>query len=73
MFSFKPDFSFPSFTLIKRLFRSSSLSAIRVVSFAYLRLYNHLYTLLFSEDDISNFNHWMAQIHESGESVCELC
>ena len=38
MLSFKPAFSLSSFTLIKRLFSSSSLSAIRVVSSAYLRL-----------------------------------
>ena len=37
MLSFKPTFSLSSFTFIKRLF-SSSLSAIRVVSSAYLRL-----------------------------------
>ena len=37
MLSFKPAFSLSSFTF-KRLFRSSSLSAIRVVSSAYLRL-----------------------------------
>src|SRR5574341_566214 len=38
MLSFKPNFSLSSFTFIKRLFISSSLSAIRVVSSAYLRL-----------------------------------
>ena len=38
MWSFKPTFSLFSFTSIKRLFSSSSLSAIRVVSSAYLRL-----------------------------------
>jgi len=38
MLSFKPAFSLSSFTFIKRLFSSSSLSAIRVVSSAYLRL-----------------------------------
>ena len=38
MLSFKPAFSVSSFTLIKRLFSSSSLSAIRVASSAYLRL-----------------------------------
>ena len=38
MLSFKPAFSLFSFTFIKRLFSSSSLSAIRVVSSAYLRL-----------------------------------
>ena len=36
MLSFKPTFSPSSFTFIKRLFSSSSLSAIRVVSSAYL-------------------------------------
>ena len=34
----KPTFSLSTFTFIKRLFSSSSLSAIRVVSSAYLRL-----------------------------------
>ena len=38
MLSFKPAFSLSSFTFIKRLFRSSLLSAIGVVSSAYLRL-----------------------------------
>ena len=38
MMCFKPTFSLPSFTFVKRLFSSSSLSAIRVVSSAYLRL-----------------------------------
>ena len=36
--SFKPAFSCSSFTLIKRFFSSSSLSAIRMVSSTYLRL-----------------------------------
>ena len=38
MLNFKPTFSLSSFTFIKRLFSSSSLSAIRVVSSSYLRL-----------------------------------
>ena len=38
MLSFKPTYSLSSFTFIKRLFSSSSLSDIRVVSSAYLRL-----------------------------------
>ena len=37
MLSFKPAFSLPSFTFMKRLFSSSSLSAIRMVSSAYLK------------------------------------
>ena len=36
--SFKPSFPLPAFTLIKRLFSYSSLSAIRVASSAYLKL-----------------------------------
>ena len=38
MLNFKPTFSLSSFTFIKRLFSSSLLSAIKVVSSAYLRL-----------------------------------
>ena len=38
MLNFKPTFSLSSFTFIKRLFSSCSISAIRVVSSAYLRL-----------------------------------
>ena len=38
MWSFKPTFSLSSFTFIKKLFSSSLLSAIRVVSSAYLKL-----------------------------------
>ena len=38
MLNIKPSFSLASFTFIKRLFSYSSLSAIRVVLFAYLRL-----------------------------------
>ena len=37
MLSYKPTFSLSTFTFIKRLLSSSSLSAIRVVSSAYLR------------------------------------
>ena len=46
MLSFKPTFWLSSFTFIKRLFRSSSLSAIRVVSSAYLRLLIFLLAIL---------------------------
>ena len=44
--SFKPAFSLFSFTFIKSLFSSSSLSAIRVVSSAYLRLLLFLLAIL---------------------------
>ena len=42
MLSFKPVFSLSSFTFIKRLFSSSLLFPIRVVSYAYLRLLTFL-------------------------------
>ena len=44
--SFQPALSLPSFTLIKRFFNSSSLSAIREVSSVYLRLLLFLSTIL---------------------------
>ena len=47
MLRFKRTFSLSSFTLIKKLFSSSLLSAIRVVSFAYLRLLIFLLAILF--------------------------
>ena len=46
MLSFKPAFLLFSFTFIKRLFSSSLLSAIRVVSSAYLRLWIFLPAVL---------------------------
>ena len=46
MSSFKPTFSFSSFTFIRRFFSSSPLSAIRVVSSAYLRLLTLLLAIL---------------------------
>ena len=44
--SFKPAFSFYSFTFIKRLLSTSSLSDIKVVSSAYLRLLIFLLAIL---------------------------
>ena len=46
MLSIKPMFSLSSFTFFKRLFSSSLLSAIRVVSSAYLRLLLYLWAIL---------------------------
>ena len=43
---FKPVLSFSSFTVIKMLFSSSSLCAIRLVSSAYLRLLTFLLAIL---------------------------
>ena len=46
MLSFKPTFSLSYFTFIKRLFSSSSLSVIKVVSSVYLRLLIFLLAVL---------------------------
>ena len=51
MLSFKPAFSLSSFTFIKRLFSSSLLSAIRVMSSVYLKL------LIFSQQS------WFQSVH----------
>ena len=59
MLSFKPAFSLSSFTLIKRLCSSSSLSAIRVVSFAYPKSLIFLLAILISACDSSNPEFYM--------------
>ena len=46
MYSFKRTFSLSSFTFIKRLFSFSSLSAVRVMLSAYLRLLIFLLAIL---------------------------
>ena len=53
MLSFKPAFSLYFFTFIKRLFSSSSLSAIRVVSFEYLTLLLFFPAILIPASDSS--------------------
>ena len=61
MLSFKPTFSLSSFTFNRRLFSSSSLSAIKVVSSAYLRLLIFLpaiFFFLFSLFLEANYNIW---------------
>ena len=52
--NFKPAFSLSSLILIKRLFSSPSLSAIRVVSSAYLRLLIFLLAILIPACDSSS-------------------
>ena len=54
MLSFKPAFSLSPFTSIKRFFSSFSLSAIRVVSSAYLRLLIFLPAILIPACDSSS-------------------
>ena len=54
MLSFKPAFTLSSFTFIKRLFSSFLLSAIRVLSSAYLRLFIFLLAILIPAYDSSS-------------------
>ena len=54
MLSFKPVFSLSSFILIKRFCSSSLLSAFRVVSSAYLRLWLFLSAILIPACDSSS-------------------
>ena len=54
MLSFKPTLSLSSFTFLRRLFSSSSLSAISVVSSAYLRLLIFLPAILIPACDSSS-------------------
>ena len=60
MLSFKPFFSLFSFTLIKRLFSCSSLSAIRVISPAFLTL------LIFLDSSL-----WFIQPGISDDVLCK--
>ena len=77
MLSFKPRFSLSSFTFIKRLFSSSSLSAIRVVSFAYLRLLIFLLAILIPAWASSSLAFHMMysayKFNKKGDSIQPLC
>ena len=65
MLSFKPTLSLSSFTFIKRLFSSFSLSAIRVVLSAYLRLLIFLPAILIPAFASSNLAfHMMYSAHK---------
>ena len=66
IFSLKPDFSLSSFTLIKKFFSSSLLSAIRVVSSAYLRLLMFLLPILIPACNSSSLTFLMMWL------VCKL-
>ena len=71
--SFKPAFSLSSFTFIKRLFISSSLSAIRVVSSAWLRLLLFLPAILVPACDSSSPEFCMMysayKLNKQGDSI----
>ena len=69
MLSFKAAFSLSSFTFIRRLFSFSSLSAIRVVSSAYLRLLIFLPAILIPACDSSRLAFHMMYFGASGKGL----
>jgi len=73
--SFKPTFSVSSFIFIKRLFSSSLLSAIRVVSSAYLRLLIFLLEILIPSCASSTYTHTHSGIllSHKKEWNCAIC
>ena len=77
MFIFKPAFSLPSFTFIKRLFSSYLLSTIRVVSSAYLRLLVFLLALLIPACASSSLAFCMMysayKLNKQGDSIQPWC
>ena len=76
MLSFKPAFSLSSFTYIKSLFSSSTLSAIRVVSSAYLRLLIFLLAILIPACASSNLAfhimYFAYKLNKQGDSIQPL-
>ena len=74
MLNFKPAFSLSFFTLIKRLFSSSSLSANRVVSSAYLRLLIFLLAVLIPAYDSSSLAfHMMYSACKQNDNIQSWC
>ena len=77
MLSFKPTFSLSSFTFIKRLFSSSSLSAIRVVSSACLRLLIFLLAILipaYASFSLAFLMMYFAyKLHKQGDNIQPWC
>ena len=73
MLSLKPAFSLSSFIFIKRLFSSSSLSAIRVVSSACLRLLILLPAILIPSCASSSLTFWMMysayKLNKQGDNI----
>ena len=73
MLNFKPAFSLSSFTFIKRLFSSSLLSAIRVVSPAYLRLLIFLPAILIpacaSSSPTFHMMYFAYKLNEQGDNI----
>ena len=73
LLSFKPAFSLSPFTFIKRLFSSSLISSIRVVSSVYLRLLIFLPAMLISVYDSSSLAFLMMysayKLNKQGDNI----
>ena len=69
MLSFKPAFSLSSFTLIKRLFSSSSLPAIRAASSAYLRLLIFLPAIFDSSNSVFHMMYSTRKLNKQGDNI----
>ena len=71
--NFKPAFSLSSFTFIKRLFSSSLLSAIRVMSSAYLRLLIFLLAILIpacaSSSLVFRMTYSVQKLNKQGDNI----
>ena len=79
MLSFKPAFSVSFFTFIERLFSSSSLSAIRVVSSAHLKLLIFLPAILISACASSSlafhvmYSAYKLNLNKQGDNIQPWC
>ena len=77
MLSFKSAFSLSSFTFIKRLFSSSLLSAIRIVSSAYQRLLRFLLGILIPAYASSSLTFHMMysayKLNKQGDNIQPWC
>ena len=77
MLCFKPTFSLSSFTFTKRLFSSSSLSVIKVVSSAYLRLLIGLPAILIPACASSSLAfrrmYSASKLNKQGDSIHLVC
>ena len=73
MLSFKPVFSLSSFSFIKKLFNSYSLSAIRVVSSAYQRLLIFLSAILIlaraSSSPAFHMMYYAYKLNKQGDNI----
>ena len=77
MLHFKPAFSFSSFIFMKKLFSSSSFSAIRAILSAYLRLLIFLPVILFPVCDSSSLAFHMLysvyKLNKQGDIIQPWC